>query len=106
MPTTMSAKGVAAWLNDVDEPTHAQVNTVTKMCRDGTIVHAVKIGRDWRINCTAEWPEMFPDEKESDERAPEVDAKEALACLFEAMARELRGARNDGDENGAASLQR
>lgn len=101
MPTTMSAKGVAAWLNDVDEPTHAQVNTVTKMCRDGTIVHAAKIGRDWRINCTAEWPEMFPDEK-----APDVDAKEALACLFEAMARELRGARNDGDENGAASLQR
>lgn len=36
-------------LADDEEPTKAQVNTVTKMCRDGTL-DAIKVGRQWLVN--------------------------------------------------------
>lgn len=42
----------ARWRYDLPEskePTKGQLNTVTKMCRDGT-VPAVKVGTQWRID--------------------------------------------------------
>ena len=36
------------------KPTQAQVNTVTKMCKDGKFKRAFKIGRSWYIDLDAE----------------------------------------------------
>lgn len=47
-----SIKRFARWryeLPDGAEPTKGQLNTVTKMCREGT-VPAVKVGTQWRID--------------------------------------------------------
>lgn len=64
MQTVMSARDFACWHYGIEEPSAAQVNTVTEMCRNGTIRHTEKIGRTWYINCTREWPELFPEVRE------------------------------------------
>ena len=40
------------WKFETEEPTKAQINVVTRMCRNGTLP-AMKIGKEWRID-TAE----------------------------------------------------
>ena len=78
----------------VDEPTKSQVNCVTELCRNGTIRHAQKMGNRWYIDCTAEWPSLFPDEDERQkvvyvEREPLITADmrlgDALAVLLDAL---------------------
>ena len=36
--------------------------TLEKLCKQGRIEHAVKIGSMWRINVRLEWPQMFGEE--------------------------------------------
>ncbi|MBQ9002170.1 MAG: hypothetical protein IJ087_09985 [Eggerthellaceae bacterium] len=96
MPVVMSARQFAKWHYECDEPTVTQMNTVNMQCRDGSIRHAEKVGRKWFINCTAEWPELFPEPekaevvRETAQRAPIVTADmrlgDALAVLLDALA--------------------
>ena len=86
------------WFKVPDDgaPTKSQLDTVGAMCRDGRIRNARKMCSKWFIDCTAEWPEMFPDElpREKEvvyvERAPRITADmrlgDALAVLLDALA--------------------
>lgn len=52
MDALWTIKRFARWryeLPDGAEPTKDQINTVTKMCREGA-VPAVKVGTQWRID--------------------------------------------------------
>lgn len=52
MDDLWTVKRFACWKYETDEPTKAQENAVTSMCREG-ILPAAKVGREWRID-TAE----------------------------------------------------
>lgn len=43
-------------------------HTLEKLCKQGRIEHAARIGTMWRINAKLEWPQMFGEE-ERDEHA-------------------------------------
>lgn len=95
----MSAREFARWHFKCDEPTATQMNSITQQCRDGTIGHTRKVGRCWYINCTEEWPELFPRHGAE----PQPDPMEALATLLEAMAATIRkGGLDASKESGAA----
>lgn len=52
MDALWTIRRFARWLYELPdgaEPTKGQLNTVTKMCREG-LVPAVKVGRQWRID--------------------------------------------------------
>ena len=98
-PVVMSAREFACWNYKTDKPTVAQMNKVTGMCRDGDILHATKVGREWHINCTGEWPELFPEVEEP----PAVDPRKAFADVLRAMADIIEeGAAYGGEKSDAA----
>ena len=78
MDVIMDTTQFCRWKYDVDEPTQAQRNSVTRMCVDGTIRNAEKIGKSWHINCTREWPKLFPPKGE----AEQADPATALGALL------------------------
>lgn len=100
MHTVMDVNEYARWYYRgklVDgEPTKSQTNVVRRKCQDGTIKHAEKMGSKWFIDCTAEWPKVFPDPDEAEprvvyvERPPVITADmkvgDALAVLLGALA--------------------
>lgn len=92
----MDVEDFAKFYYKTDEPTKAQTNTVRTMCREGKFKCAERIGRRWVIDCTVEWPLMFPDEERRPEPKPAAERKplvtadmtlgEALAALLDALA--------------------
>lgn len=49
MACLWSVNKFAKWKYETDEPTKANVNVVTRQCRDG-VLPAVKVGGSWRID--------------------------------------------------------
>ena len=100
----MSTEEFARWKYGVDKPTAAQRNSITRMCADNTIKHAQKIGKSWHINCSREWPEIFPPESEQ----AQPDPATALGALLVEVGQLLmnRGTNDSQNKSGAASLQR
>lgn len=96
MHTIMDTKAFASFYYGVEEPRKSQVNTITQMCRDRKFKCARQIGKKWFIDCTLEWPEMFPGEERKQEpqavevRQPLITADmklgDALAVLLDALA--------------------
>lgn len=96
MHKIMSLNEYARMFYETDEPTRGQLNAVSRKCREGTIRNARKMGHKWFIDCTAEWPELFPEaeppEKEQPAQAakpmftPDMTLGEALAVLLDALA--------------------
>lgn len=64
MDVVKSARELAAWKHGTEYPTATQVNSITQNIRDGVITHAQKVMGCWYINCTREWPEIFPPQQE------------------------------------------
>lgn len=87
MQTVMTARELACWQNRTDKPTVAEVNGITAQCRDGRIKHATKINRTWHINCTKEWPELFPEEADPQPNP----AAEAIGDMLIELGRMLKG---------------
>lgn len=52
MDDLWTVKRFCRWKYETEEPTKAQLNVVSRMCKDGTLP-AVKVGKEWRID-TAE----------------------------------------------------
>lgn len=65
MDVVMSARQLAGWKHGTEYPTATQVNSVTQKIRDGVICHAEKVLGCWYVNCTREWPELFPPERDA-----------------------------------------
>ena len=100
MDTVMSAREFACWNFKTDKPSVNQVNSKPKMCREKTIKNAEKVGnREWHINCTKEWPLLFPPE----EPPMQVDAATALGELLIAVGKLMKeGAKDEHEKSGAA----
>lgn len=96
----MDTAEFARWKYDVDEPTQVQRNAVTRLCVNGTIKHAEKVGRTWHINCTREWPKLFPPEEEQESPDPTT----ALGALLIEVGNLLieKGVNNERQKSGAA----
>lgn len=98
MPTVMGVTEYARTYYSLGDatPTKAQENSVRRMCQDGRIKNAKKMGKRWFINCTAEWPELFPEHEPVEKtqepvaRKPIITADmrlgDALAVLLDALA--------------------
>ena len=52
MDSLWTVKRFARWKYECDEPTKGQLNSVERMCRNGTLP-ARKIGREWRVDVHA-----------------------------------------------------
>ena len=94
----MTAYELAGWMHGTDSPKQSWVNQVNRNCADGTIVHCAKVGRNWHINVSREYPELF-----AAEAAADADPLEAFAnALIAAGQALLRGAKHEQGEGGAA----
>ena len=49
MDSLWTVKRFAKWKYETDEPTKAQVNVVSRQCKNG-ILPARKVGNEWRID--------------------------------------------------------
>ena len=94
MDTIMDVKQFCCWKYGVEEPTQTQRNTVTKMCVDGTISNAEKVGKAWYINATREWPKLFPPTEEREQPDPAT----ALGALLVEVGKLLIERDRDGGE--------
>jgi len=97
MHTVMDIQEYARFFYKTDKPTKSQVNIVSRKCRDGSIKNAQKMGSKWFIDCTSEWPTLFPEEQPKPkvvyvEREPRITADmrlgDALAMLLDALLEE------------------
>lgn len=59
MDCLWTVRRFAKWKYETYEPTKAQVNAVSRQCRDG-VLPAAKVGREWRID-VARILEVFDD---------------------------------------------
>ncbi len=89
----MTAHELACWRYRTDEPKPSQLNTVTHECRNGIIRNAEQVGRTWHVNCTREWPLLFPpDDGGNAELLARVDGKlDELGRLLCALGEALKG---------------
>lgn len=83
MDVVMSAFDLAGWQHGTKHPQKAWVMTVNRQCTSGDIKHAQKIGNKWFVNCSKEWPMLFPPEERE-------DPINAFAELLEEMADALK----------------
>ena len=96
----MSIRDLAKVRYGVESPTKSQMNVISEQCRSGRIKNAQKIAGQWIIDCSREWPSVFPETEEVAqvvyvERMPVITADmrlgDALAVLLDALVGKEQG---------------